>query len=201
MKLIKVLGPAVVAALTAIALTAATSAMATSTSLCDQDSGGACPAGHIVTHVHVTTAGQKAKLLTNIITVECEVLFLGETLNELGAPLELTGNFTYSSCSNSCTVTEENGPAFIEVLKVGHETANVAGEAQMKVSCSLLNCRFNSETENGPAVAKGPLLSSATNGEVVLQEAETHKVSGTFCPTTALLDIAVTPLSPIYIAE
>src|SRR6185436_7346086 len=115
------LGLAALAALMAMAFVGASSAMAEGTSLSTGDGSG-CGS----THVHETSTS-KAKLLTTFLTVECDVLFLGDALSTLGAPLAIHGKFTYTNCGG-CEATEENGPAEIKVLRLGHETADITGE-------------------------------------------------------------------------
>jgi hypothetical protein len=145
-----------------------------------------------------TLAGHKAVLKTSIVTVECDVLFLGDALSESGKPLVIHGKFTYTNCA-SCTITEENGPSELKVLKEGHETASVTGEGLVHVECSGLNCRYTGEGLKG--TAKGPLLSTETNGEVSLTEKEVHKESGLFCPKESKLTITTTPLEPTYVTK
>jgi hypothetical protein len=189
------------AAITAAVLTAPTLATASETSLCLEDTAESpCPEEQAATHVHYVTT-EKAKLLTSILNVECDVLFLGNTAESSEAPLFIEGNFTYTSCkrsSESCAVNEENGPVLISVIKTGHETANVTGEGEVHVKCgAFINCYYEGDELLGKGT--GPLLSVATNGEISLQGQETHKVKGSLCPSTALLDIRVTPLEELYI--
>jgi hypothetical protein len=196
-KQIKMFGLAALAALMAMAFVGAGSAMAGNTQLCQSDQAKCT---NPVTHVHETTlAGKKAVLKTSLATIECDVLFLSTSVGGLGAPQIIKGNFTYSNCGASCTVTEENGPAEIEVLREGFETGSVVGEGLVHANC-FLNCRYNGTGLEG--TANGPLLpSTETNGEVTLEEQETNKESGTFCPKTSLLTITTTPLSPVYLSE
>jgi len=191
-KPIKMFGLAALAALMAMAFVGASSAMAEPTVLCTGDGSG-CGA----VHIHETSTS-KGKLLAGSITVECDVLFLGDAAGvyEAGTPL-ISGNFTYTNCG-SCEATEENGPSEIEVLKTGHETSTVTGEGLVHVNCSGLNCRYNGEGLVG--TGKGPLLSTAANGEVTISEKSTEKESGLFCPSTSKLDLTTTPLSATYIA-
>ena len=200
MKPIKMFGLVALAALMAMAFISASSAMAEDTVLCSNDAEmqhqNPCVA---VKHVHETTlAGTKAKLLTSIVNVECDVLFLGDTTTEEGAPLVIKGNFTYTNCG-SCTVEEVSKGVEIEVLREGHETSKVVGEGEVHVNCSGLNCTYNGEGLVG--TGKGPLLSSETNGSVVITEQTTKKVSGLFCPSTGKLDITTTPLVKTYIKK
>ena len=201
MKPIKIFGLAALAALLAMAFVGASSAMAEETTLCEADTSP-CPSSEIVNHVHETSVG-KAKLLSTFLTVECNVLFLGDTTEATNKPLEIVGNFTYTNCG-SCTVTETSESATIEVLKTSHETAEVTGEGEVFVDCggSSLECEYDGENLKG--TGKGPLLSaqSPDNGEVSLQGQEVHKTGGGFfCPATSKLDIVTTPLSATSIVE
>jgi hypothetical protein len=163
-----------------------------------------CEPANIVTHVHETTlSGAKATLLNSISNLLCDVLFLGDVLEEVIEGLALIhGNFTYTNCAdekpNACTVTEENGPATIEVLMEGYETAKVTGEGLVKVACSGISCRYVGTGLVGHAL--GPLLSSETNGSVSISEQSITKEGGLLCPATAKLDITVTPLTKAYLS-
>src|SRR5436190_2230106 len=106
------LGLVALAALMAMAFVGASSAMAENTTLCSNDSEESCTE---ITHVHETTlAGEanQATLLSSVINVKCDVLFLGDTLGP-GEPLLIHGHFTYSNCNNSCVVTEESADSLI----------------------------------------------------------------------------------------
>jgi len=199
---IKMIGLTALAALTAMAFVGASSAMAESTALCKVDESP-CAEANRVSHVHETTlSGNKAKLLSEELNVECDVLFLGEASPTLGNPLTITGTFTYTSCGSGagCAVEEINGPATIEVLKTAHELAGVTGEGEVKVTClfGFIKCVYNGTGLSGHGL--GPLLSTETNGEVRLEEQKTTKVSGT-CEPEAKLDILTTPLAATYISS
>ncbi len=196
-KPIKMLGLAALAALMAMAFVGVSSAMASSTALCAEDEA---TCAEPVEHVHETTlSGAQATLLSSILTVKCDVLFLGDTLVSLASPLIIHGNFTYSNCNNNCTATEENGPAEIKVLKEGTELSKVTGEGLVHLVCgAFINCRYNGVGLLGHGL--GALSSSETNGSVSLSEVTTNKESGSLCPSTAKLDIATTPLEATYIS-
>jgi hypothetical protein len=88
----------------AMAFVGASAAIAEPTVLCSKEAKEAqCTE---VTHVHETSIG-KAILKSSLMTVECTALFLGDTVEGSAAPLIIKGAYTYSSCSNSCTVKEE----------------------------------------------------------------------------------------------
>ena len=193
MKPIKMFGLAGLLVLTTMAFAGVSSAMAESTALCDQDPGNG---------VHEVTVG-KMKILTNVLTVECDALFLGDvtSANNLGNPLEIAGHYTYMNCG-SCTVTEESAIATLKVLKEGHEKAKVTGEAEFRAVCgAVIKCTYNWVGLN--SVAKGPLLSAVSNpnGESVIQGAALNPVLGPLCPTTRILHFTTTPLVATYITE
>jgi hypothetical protein len=200
-KSIKMLGLAAIAALMAMAFVGASSAMATdATALCTADESP-CADANLATHVHETTNGTKATLLSSTLNVECEVLFLGDVQNDAttgkklaeNTPLIIKGNFTYSSCNSGCTVSEENGPVTIKVLHTGAEESEVTGEGLVHVNCSgFINCRYTGTGLKG--LGLGPLLAGG-NGSVSLSGQETTKESGSLCPSKAFLDITTTALT------
>jgi hypothetical protein len=185
---IRKLGLAVLTVALGMAVAGIPSAMAESTALCATDETP-CESKHQLTHIHVATlTGKKARLLTSLTTVECDVMFLG-AVGTLGNPQLIEGNFTFMHCGG-CTVTEENGPTVLEALREGHETAKVTGEGEIHVVCKAINCYYNTEGIIG--TAKGPLLSTEINGEISIQEQAVKKVKGLLCPSTAKLDILLT---------
>jgi len=200
-KAIKMVGLAALMALMAMAFLGAASAIASEPiSLCAKDTSSASVCETKVTSVHETSVGN-AKLLSSVGTTECEVLFSGEVTEE-GSPLVISGKFTYTNCKlggSSCSATEESGPAEIQVLGNGHETAEVTGEGLVHLVCpGFIDCSYNGTGLKG--TAKGPLLSTQKNGEVALSEQSTTKETGGFlCPKTAKLDITTTPLTEVFL--
>ena len=180
------------AALMAMAFLGASSAMAESTSLCSNDSKSSCTE---ITHVHETSVG-KGKLKSSLPTIECTVLFLGDTVEGSSTPLVIEGNFTYTSCNNFCSVKEESPNATIEVLKTASELAAVTGEGLVHVSCPFINCNYVGEGLEGHGL--GALTSSSANGNVVITEQNIEAESGS-CPEEAFLTLTTTPLSATYI--
>jgi hypothetical protein len=206
MKPIKMLGLAALAALTAMAFVGASSAMAANTALCTVDESP-CEAANRVHHVHETTlSGAKATLLNWISNVLCDVLFLGDvtSANDLGSPLFIEGSFTYTNCvdekPNSCTVTEEKGPATVKVSKWANEQADAWYFSEMHVSCSGISCYYSTESILLTSV-KGPLLSFEQNGEMTTTNNGLTKIKGLLCPVETLLDMRTTPLTATYIAS
>jgi hypothetical protein len=191
-KPIKMFGLAALAALMAMAFVGAGSAVAEPTELCTED---AEPCLSRTTSVHETSVG-KAKLLASP-EVQCNVLFESLKVGEGGEPQVIEGHFTYTNCG--CTVKEKAGTtAKINVLKEGHETASVTGEAEIIVTCFGIECTYKGTGLKG--TAKGPLLSTEANGEVNLSEQEVTG-KGAFCPSKGKLDIKTTPLAATYIVR
>ena len=133
------------------------------------------------------------------MTYQCDVLFLGD-VSEPGAPQLVEGKFTYTNCNQKCTREEVNGPANLNFLKTGHETAEFGGEGEIHSHCDgFLDCTYSFKNLIG--LAKGPLLSLETNGEIRYEKQLLTKVSGTFCAKEAKLSATFTPLEPIYISS
>jgi hypothetical protein len=197
MKPIKMLGLAALAVSIAMTIAGAPSAMAKPVGLCGADfekeeaSEEECKP---IVHVHETSVG-KAVLLSSI-KVECDVLFLGDEVEE-SETSELEGKFTYTNCG-SCEVSEKNGPSIVKLLYTEHETAEVADEVLVSVVCSgFINCAFNTEGLKG--TAKGALLSTQKNGEVSIQGQTINNEGGFLCPKTTKLDITTTPLVSTFV--
>jgi hypothetical protein len=200
MKPIKTFGFVALAALLAMAFIGASSAVAEETSLCTIDENP-CPEANQITHIHLVTNG-KIIVLSSSLNVECDALYLGPALRIIVPGYIIIHLLaTYSNCNNSCTVTEENGPAEIEVLKEGHETAKVTGEVLVHLVCSgFINCRYNGVGLVGTAV--GPLLSTnLLNGHTIFSEKTINKESGSLCPSTGKLDLNLHPLEHTYITS
>jgi hypothetical protein len=212
MKPIKMLGLTALAALMAMAFVGASSAMAETTALCKKDENP-CSGGNLIMHVHETTLSRA--ILLGSPKVECSVLFLGVTASSyveiegvliyqsqtLANPLQIVGKFTYTQCTNFCTVKEEGALlATIKVLKTGSELAAVTGESLINLSCPFgIECFYNGEGLEGHAL--GALTSGGT-GAVTLSEQETTKESGSgICPEEGFLDITTHPSELTYISS
>jgi hypothetical protein len=229
MRLIKMLGIAALAALTAMALVGASSAMATeSTQLCkvDRDIEGkteacASPTTHV--HFHDPLALLHAESFGLLVDILCEALFLSSVGGVLGlgtapSPQVIHGSFTYSGphkaggpCINmkkdggteNCqSVTEVGTPGgLLSILREGLELATVTGsEFEVLVECAGLHCIYKAEGLKGHAL--GPLLfKPETNGNVTITNQPVQKVSGFLCPTTSKLTTTQLPLEKIYLAK
>lgn len=208
MKPIKMFGLAALFVLMAIAFVGASSAMAESTVLCSSDieeeeEEAASAQCKPITHVHEVSVG-KGQLLSSVVSIECEVLFLGDASAKEGAPLEIKGHFTYpmTGCETTsgtlCEVTETSKEAATTFLRTAHELTEVKGTAEVNAHCgSLINCTYNHEGLVGHGL--GPLLSKSTNGNVNISEQVMNKTGGAFCPKVAKLDLTTTPLTETFI--
>lgn len=199
MKSIRMFALVAMAVLAAMAFVGVSSAMAGHTALCADDEA-LC--AEPIEHLHEKAVGIMT-LLNGSLNVECKnVLFLGETLSPLANPLIIHGTFTYPEleCNNrSCIVEEENGPAEVKVLREGNELAKVTIEWLIHVICiGFINCRYNGVGLIGHRL--GVLSSTQLFGEVSMLGITLNKESGTFCPTTAKLDLVTTPLEPVYVS-
>jgi hypothetical protein len=195
MRSLKMFGLAALMALMAMAFVGASSAMAEETALCKADEEP-CQESNWVSSIHEEG---KASILFNGISDECNVLFSGtaEPFAEMAEVVK--GNFTYSGCTNSCTMTEENGPAELEALKAGHEEDIITYKYLLHVNClGSVNCRFTGAGLKG--LGLDALLTGGT-GMVSIIGQEMTKESGSLCPTKVVLDITTKPLSAIYIQK
>ena len=120
------------------------------------------------------------------------------TAGLLGAPLTILGSFTYTPCTTGCEAKEVSTHALLTVLRTAHELAEVKGSAEVLMKCGKVShCVYNLVGIVGHAL--GPLLSTETNGGVVVTKQALNHVSGTLCPSTSELDLTTTPLEPLYI--
>lgn len=194
------LSVAAVTAVMGMALIGASSATAETGALCGTDpAGAACPTP--LTHVHYTASA--AKLITPILTVTCEALYLGDALQGLASPIVIHGHFTYSNCNNSCTATEVSTSALVEVLKEGTELAKVTGEGKVHVVCGLnvINCTYTGEGLVGHGLG-GLKTTAAEKGHVTFSGAKVkNEAGGILCPEEAKLTALFESLAKEYIAS
>ena len=202
MRLIKTTGLVAVLAVAASALIGASTATATEfTTLCTEKTAVlTCPEAKQLSGAHFVSPKTKTTILTNVVTITCEILF-GAAAHEgitLGKPLFLVGHFTFSECSNSCVIEEINGPSVAGLLKTAPELALVAPEAEFTVSCGvLIKCTYNTSTTNGHALG-GAATEASELTHLTFNKAPLFKVAG-FCPTTATLDALFASLEKLYI--
>jgi len=225
MKSIKKLGLFVLATSAVMAFASASTALAESTSLCDFDPGTGsaetCPEGtHRVTHIHeANLSGSKEKMVFSTGTVECDVLFLGDTASPLSSPLLINGFFTYTNCTPGCTVGEaqfgeeekeeieeeigEEVPfgSTIGILKKGHEKGELEVGSFLRIDCGMVCVYHTAVVFPSGGTAWGPLLSLEANGELSDQAHELDWLRGFLCAKKALLYLRITPLSALSIAR
>ena len=211
MKLIKMLGLAALAVLMAMAFAGSSTAMAESTALCKLYvvglPGEQCPTGELISHVHEVSVG-KGVVLSSLVTIECEVLFLGDVVsaNNLGNPLEILGHFTYpmTGCETTggtlCELEETGTHAIIKDLKLGQELADVTDTFEMNAHCgAFINCKYTGAALLGHGL--GPFTGLPLNGQTTLTEQVLLKARGTLCPKTTKLDLTTSPLEHTFIAN
>lgn len=189
-------------AILVIALLGAPSAFAESTALCDVDPGTgpaeACPAGHLINTIHETNlSGSKEKMTLGSFVVECDVLFQGQPSAELSNPQFVQGTYTYSNCSNGCTVTQLNKPVF-RVLKEGHEKGSIFVGIEVRIVCGLMTCEYFGGVDGK---RWGPLLALEANGEVSFIKKELSLINAGLCAASAFLELRTTPLVKTYVTK
>jgi hypothetical protein len=198
---LKLFGLAALAAVAAMAFVGASSAMASSTLLCNNDEAlGSCSSA--TTHVHaVATDG---KLLTSLGTVLCQTALLLADALALGAPQVLHGNLTYSNCElvgagTACEVKEVSLGILLEVLRTATELGEVKGTGEVSVVCTtVISCTYKGANLVGHAL--GPLLAGGgTTGDTSYSEATVEKVKGLLCPATSKLDADFVNLTAVYL--
>jgi hypothetical protein len=168
-------------------------AMGESTSLCKADES---PCASPVSHVHYVA---EDIFILGAYTYHCDALLLA-SVGELGSPQVLEGNLTYYNCSGGCTRTEISEGGTIFFLRTGTDLAEVTGEGfEILSECDLFHCVYSFKGLIGDA--KGPLLSTTSNGEYTYVELPLTKVSGFFCPKVTKLDAKFVPLSATYISS
>ncbi len=204
MKPTKVHCLAVLAAISITALLGASSAAAESTSLCDVDLGPGpatvCPPNHFVQVIHeVNLSGSKEQMkIGPFFNIECDVLFQGQTVLPLDNPQHGVGTFTYTNCSNGCTVSQVGGAAFSQ-LKEGHEKAKVEFGFTVRVACMAFICNYIGGVVTG--TRWGPLLSLEVNGELSIEKQTLFAQNPDLCPPMGFLTLRTTPLTKLYVTR
>jgi hypothetical protein len=209
-------GLAGIAAVAAMAFVGATSAMATSTVLCDEHVEAKCPAGHELASVHaVNTAGTVGILLNSTADVLCLNVLVQAASLGLAAPLQLHPSvFSITGCGttsahNNCTVTVENTaelplPLFLllrTALNVG--TLSVDG-GFTRVKCTIggfikIDCTYSGNELSFSAAGAG---GTNGNGMLTASNSPASLVKGNgLCPETSSLDGLLEPLVATYILE
>ncbi len=198
MKSIKGFGFSALVAMLTMAFVGASSAVAGSTALCKKDEAP-CAAANRTTHWHLATSAELPSLIltSDEITIECAVLFLSTNVGGLGSPQVIKGNFTYSNCNNGCSVTEENGPSELKLLRTGAEKAAATLGWLSHLECGFYDCYYVGEGLKGTFKgALSPFFEEEDWGEAELNP----EAGGFFCPAAAELDLWVFSLETFYIS-
>ncbi len=221
-KLIKILSLTAVAVFAAMAFVGVTSASASDSLLCTNDTTGLNPTAaecnepstiHFLT-VSVTlnakgeeiTADTKGTLLNGVLNVKCEALLSGEVLKGLvtAGPVVVhvpAASLVYSNCTFGCTVTVLSG-GLLKVLMKAAELSEVTGEGFMvRVDCfGFFDCDYDASGLIGHGL--GPLeADTGKKGHVTYSENLVNlleNLSGG-CPATAKLDALFQSLTPLYV--
>jgi hypothetical protein len=170
-------------------------ASAGSTTLCSSHEEGAlsCQAGNDVSHVHFVDPA--AVLLTNVLNVSCNVLFLGDGLG-LGTPLVIHGAFSITGCNNGCTITDLSGGLLL-VLETASGLSEVTGDnfLERMLCIGVINCEYDGKT----LIGHGLDATASDDGLVTLHKQTVSRASGLLCPEITELDALLESLTPLYI--
>ena len=208
-KAIKMLGLAAVAAISAMALFGASSAMATfDTALCSEASAELkCPEAKQVKHVHFLA--EDGTLVTTAGTVLCKYALVSAEVLPLGKPLPihfLPGGLTYTECELGlvkCTA-ETVHYGLLDLLKTAANLGvltdlPVEGKyTEVHVVCGgVINCTYKGEGLEGHALS----AEAGNNGRVTYTNKPVQKTGGILCPKEAFLNATFESLAgaPLWI--
>ncbi len=209
MKHMKVLGLAVLAAVTAMAIVG--SGTASATTLC-KEKAETCPEGKRYpagTKVKAQLKkGTEAVLKTSVGTIKCKgSRAAGKTTKESGEPLPgLQEEMTFEECvfgtGTACTIKVEHLPWLIQGTEIepGNGFVTVSSDGfgipQTHVECgSFVNCTWGDEKITLDGEGGAPAVER-------LLEVELVRISGFICPTTAkaTAEYEVTEPSPVFVS-
>lgn len=194
MKLARMIGLGLVAAIAVMALIGASSAMAETTALCKVDEDP-CAEANQVTEVHYKA--EKIIILTSSMNYECDALLSG-TVSKLGETQTLEAqSLTYTNCNQGCTRTVTKLGSF-SIQRSALELAKISGSGfEISVKCgTTINCSYAFNELNG--TVKGSLL-TGDNGHITYEKATLQKLGGFLCPTEAYLDALFVASEPVYV--
>jgi hypothetical protein len=220
MRLLKMFGVAAFAAIAAMALIGASSAMAETTLLCEKNTPtetpteAECGPVHSIHSITVKLNAEKkyvlgkAQLESEAGTVECHLLVSGTTTQLLveNGPVAFTSEIAYTECNLGCSVTQQGGSGnptgTILILKEGVELASVVGDSfAVTLNCPLFfKCDYSGAglTGHGLAGPEGKAHVTYTAATVNL----TQKLAGPLnCPSTTALTALLQSLTPLYIRK
>jgi hypothetical protein len=193
--MIKLLGMVAVAAVAAMALVGASSAMAESTQLCTNETGTCVEP----TTIHSVSVGHAVLLSSFGIEVQCDALVTGTVTKGLvtNGPVKISpATLSYSNCLNNATVTVIK-QGTISVLNEGNELATQTSSGfEVLVNTSGLHCVYTSKALAGHGL--GPLQTGTGKDHVTYAGAVVNKVEGFLCPETSKLDALFQDLTAIW---
>lgn len=204
MRLIRMFGLAVLAALVATAFAGATSASANfPTQLCTEHVSLECPYGSETSGVHqVLATGTVGKLLGALVTILCLNFLVIAAPLSLGTPQEVHGiEMSFTGCGsstshNNCTVTTEEQPLF-SLLKTGLDEGSLTAlSGSFRIQCSNLGIDCKDHTAGSLFASSGGHLTA--NKTPIIAEL---KVGAGFCPVKGELDGLLETLEPTYVLE
>ena len=193
------LAVAAVTAIGAMGFVGASPATARTTALCEINES---PCLAEVEHVHFVDSA--ARLLTNVLTITCEALFLGDVLGLVtNGPVLVHGSFTYSNCNNGCTFTDLHGGLLLML-----RTAANLGEATGDGFEIILHCAGVIECEYDLQGLVGHVLGAelpATSGHISISQQSLHRtgnpLTNLICPEPAKLDVDFESLEDLYLTD
>jgi hypothetical protein len=180
MKLIKMFGLAVIAALASMALVGASSASAESTVLCEEPEHTECSNPFTG---HIEGLSTDALLSASFVHIECEhSVILGEALGLANPQVTHVTKLDFLNCE-PCEPVVEDETGLIETLKTGLNLGTVKGSGfKVFVDCGI-ECYYGGTVEG--AHAKGS--EGGSLGVITANEVELERLSGSsiFCPSVS----------------
>jgi hypothetical protein len=183
MRLIKMLGLAVIAALAAMALIGAPSASAESTALCKAHESPCAEKNTFPAGTTILLSFLEGILETELGNVECEGAHAqGKTVNKLGSPLEIKIESASTEGCGTCSVTISTLGTLL-LLKTASNLAEVTVHGVLaKASCAgILNCNYVSELVKLHASG----LNAGTPAMLNVSKLEVKSEGGILCPAKA----------------
>ncbi len=216
MRLIKVFGLALVAAIASMALIGASSALATSTVICTKNVL-VCPEANQVVLKEIHLLATDPTLVSSFGTVLCEFgLIKGEVLH-LASPLQVhLKELKYINCKlgkNACTEVKtthlglphllKTGPNLGEVLDLAVDLGAGAQFTTVHVVCSGLDCEYKGESLVGHAVGTQGTEAEPKAGSIKYSGNAVKVAGGFLCPKESTLSATYVDLHipELYISE
>lgn len=171
------------------------------TALCTTDEvASTCIEEHKVNSVDYKDTA--AEFLTSLLNSKCEGLVAG-TVGVAAKPQEVKAEIKFTSCSNSCAITEISPGSKLFFLLEGSGFSELAEVSTAGLEL-FLNCGTTVKCAYGPLKLTGHALGALKtkdNGHVAFSKASLGKGEGLLCPSEASLDGLFVASSPTYIRE